>query len=214
MTGDHSKECFLSVWKQPYVESWWGINPAWEQRVWEAGIKPFASPHKDVLEIGCGGGLWTLKYLCPNFHWVIALDLISPLKAPNADNLIYFELGDRDFTCSHPGDDVGYDFVFSYNTFPHLSGRAQREYLASIFRVLKPGGDAVIHFANADRHPLLRKELGVNDPEFRLDDKGSWFYNDMRLTLDWVAGAGFVNPVDLLPTDYRDTLLSFQKPPC
>lgn len=211
MKGDTSKECFRSIWPDGYVESWKDTDPKWEQRVWEAGIKPFASPHKEVLEIGCGGGLWTLKYLCPNFSRVIALDLLPREKAPQADNLHYFELPDQDFTCGSVIDS-SIDFVFSYNTFPHLSGWAQREYLASIYRVMKPGADAVIHFANADRHPLLLKAIGVNDPEFRLDDKGSWFYNDMSLTLDWVKEAGFIKPVDLIPNDYRDTLLWFQKP--
>ncbi len=40
------------------------------------------------------------------------------------------------------------DYAFSYNTFCHLSNAALAEYLKSVNRVLKKGGDFVFMIAN------------------------------------------------------------------
>lgn len=213
MDVDTSKECFVATWPGGYYESWNGVKPEWEQRIVEFGITPFASKDKMALEIGCGQGLWTIKYLCPLFHHVTAMDLLPPIDAPVAENLSYIEVPERDFTC-HNMQDECVDFAFSYNTFPHLSGGAQQAYLRGIFRVLQPGGDAVVHFANMDRHPwgpTLRTETNGN-PNVRHANGACWFYNDMKLTVQWVEAAGFTDLRDLMVNDYRDTLLAFRKP--
>jgi predicted SAM-dependent methyltransferase len=131
-------------------------------------------------------------------------------------NFRYVEVPDRNFEC-HSVQPNSVDFVFSFGLFCHLSCDAQRAYLKSIHRVLKPNGSAVICFANFQRHPGLKSHNLQRCKNVRLEEpKGPdtdtvWFYNDLEETRNMVAEAGFVDFVDELPA-FRDTLASFRKP--
>jgi cyclopropane fatty-acyl-phospholipid synthase-like methyltransferase len=123
--------------------------------------------NKTVLEIGCGNGYWTQRFLIPRFKKVIAVDLIEMPEKLKDYRGVEYKMLDK-FDCSLSWlEDESIDFVWSYGVFCHFTNKAVEEYLRSISRVLKTGGSGMIMFANWDRHGGFKDrkvECGV-DPE-------------------------------------------------
>jgi SAM-dependent methyltransferase len=198
----------LSFSKQQFI-GFWGASGYLSDR--NAGhelltscIQPHAAKEKTCLEIGSGGGFW-LGYLQANFGRVIAIDVIPRPPTLLVDE--YHELADSDYHCS-PIADAAIDFVWCFDVFCHLPNSAVREYVASVARVLKPDGVAVLAFANWDNHPLL---ASVSEAQNYSEQphKDGWFYMNKPLALDIVTEAGLVCQ-DLLP-NFRDAILCCRK---
>lgn len=227
MTADTHASTFQELWPQGFVEGWVHYGGDFTDVILDKFVAPHSGGDKTVLEIGPGGGLFTAK-LGRLFSKVMAIDVVekSP-QFPTGTNITYIKAPDRDFTC-HSIPPTSVDFVFSFGVFPHLTRAAQSEYLVSMFRVLKPGGQAVVSFANWKRHPLLMRiqinvflidsaeiaHLGgehvkaVKEP---VENSAPWFYNDLDHTKRMVKSAGFIDFTDLIP-EFRDTLGGFKRP--
>lgn len=227
MTADTHAATFQQLWPDGFIEGWQHYGGDFTDTILDKFVAPHAGGDKTVLEIGPGGGLFTAK-LGRLFSKVLALDVVDKAPGfPNGTNITYIKAPDRDFNCySIPPTSV--DFIFTFGVFPHLTRAAQAEYLASMFRVLKPGGRVVAGFANWKRHPLLMRiqinvflidaaeiaHLGgehvkaVKEP---VEHSAPWFYNDLERTKRMVKSAGFTDFEDLIP-EFRDTLAGFKRP--
>jgi SAM-dependent methyltransferase len=199
---DFSKAYFQGVWGEGYYEHFsYGVGI---DKVFEVCVSPFLKG--TVLEIGSGGGVFT--EMIQGKADLIAIDVIKmPERFSEFENFTYYELSDKSFICE-PIESESIDFCFSYNVFCHFSNEAIREYLKSVHRVLKPGGDFVFMLAKFER-----TKKHVDYPErYTLGDllPMGHFYQDLR-TLDLVVGDGWeiVNR-DMIP-EHRDILIHLKK---
>lgn len=200
---DNSKSVFLKTWPGGYRENWNVYGKASGKReddVVSQCLSPFYGIGKSALEIGCGVGFWTEKYLSPNFKNVTALDLL-PSVGFKAKNVKYIEVPDRDFSCYGVADS-SIDFCWSFGVFCHLSINACAEYVSSIYSKLKPGGEVSLFFSNNDR----RQAGGEFDK-----DIVQWVKNNFQTTEIMLASAGFIQIRDLMPSLF-DTMIYGKKP--
>jgi SAM-dependent methyltransferase len=199
---DNSKEVFLSTWPGGYTENWavYGeMSGKSEEDVVAKCLSPFFSREKIVLEVGCGKGFWTEKYLAANFKKVIALDLLPSVNFKSS-NIHYIEVPDRDFSCFGV-EDESIDFCWSFGVFCHLSIEACQEYMEAIFRKLKPGGCVSLYFSNSERRP---KDCSFSPEVIQ------WVKNDFATTETMMTIAGFKTIRDLMP-DLKDTMVYGEK---
>lgn len=173
-----------------------------EERVVSKCLAPWFNKDHVAIEIGCGGGFWVEKYLCPNFSHVYGLDLLPSPHHYRADNFTYIEVPDRDYSC-YGIKDESVDFVWTFGVFCHINLESIQKYLHSIYRVLKPNGSASIYFSNHVRRPFTAT---VGNPDSGI----IWIKNDMETSIAMLDKAGFKDPVDLMP-EIKDTMLHVRK---
>jgi ubiquinone/menaquinone biosynthesis C-methylase UbiE len=203
---DFTKEQFINFWGNTgyYEEFTYGIGI---QEVINRIIYPFGGV-ETCLEIGCGGGVFT-KVLSNTFSKVIGIDVIPLHAGVIYHNLEYKELDNQDYKCTGV-DDNSIDFVFSYGVFCHFSNDAIKEYLQSIYRVMKKGGDCVIMISNFDK---LKAEFPDYDDwsKYNLGDRmliGHFYQNDS--TVDIMKHKFKIVSRNLTP-DHRDIVVHLKK---
>lgn len=170
-----------------------------------------ANPKATAVDIGCGGGFLTMRWLAPRFGRVIGVDLItspSELRPP----VEYIEVGDRDYTCCKiPSNSI--DFVFSIGLFCHLPNSALQAYLHTIYRILKPSGVALLVFGNWEKHPDLQHCMEQGRAHHRENcttDGGVWFFCDYATVAVLTANTGFKTFTQIIP-ECRDIVGLFVK---
>ena len=207
----YTKQNFMDLWgPEGYLETFCGYKNRngeldSKEKIWERIIKPFENNRHVCLEIGPGGGVWT-NSLSLKFSEVYAIDVIPRSDKLN-NSIKYFEVDSFDYSCSNIPDN-SMDFVFSFGVFCHLPNSANDEYVKNVKRVLKPGGNAVLMFADWDTHPPL------NEIEDRLEYKEKphgfgWFYMDKNI-IDGIMKKYDIEYEDMLP-DFRDRIIHFTK---
>jgi SAM-dependent methyltransferase len=192
MTNDFTKEFFIRTWGPGgYYENFSygvGIN-----RVCEICVYPFCGG-KDVLEIGSGGGVFTERII----RLAATLTCIDVIPEPMMLFCTkYIELDNQDYYCTGIPDQ-SQDFAFAYNVFCHLSNEALTEYIRSVYRVLKPGGNFVFMLSS------YGGELGTLLPvgHFAQDDR----------TIDIVVGPEWeIVSRNMIPA-HRDIIVHLKKP--
>lgn len=208
-----AKSAFVNTWPGGYRENFSVYKQqcdATEEEIVSRMLRPFFNKEHTALEIGCGGGYFTEKYLLPNFRYVYALDLIPPECAPRGGKdgrLTYIELPESNYSC-YGIEDETIDFAFSFGCFCHIPLWANKEYVRNIYRVLRSGGIASLFFSNTERRIGTASVLSDS-----IDPKKSimWCDNDWRRTHDMLQDAGFVDIVDIMPK-HCNTLVSVRKP--
>lgn len=111
-------------------------------------VKPYVRADRTGLEIGPGGGRWT-RYLL-DFQTLYIVDFHQELldqlrRGFHEKHMIFVKNNGSDF----PGvPDASVDFLFSFGVFVHLDPPLIQAYLASMKRVLKPGADVVLQYAD------------------------------------------------------------------
>ena len=111
-------------------------------------VLPYARTAQAAVEIGPGGGRWT-RYLLDvetlylvDVHQELLDELTRHLEIRKA-RLV------RNSGTDFPGiPDASIDFLFSFGTFVHLDAPTIERYLANMRRVLKPGANAVVQYAD------------------------------------------------------------------
>lgn len=204
MLNEPARDAFLKTWPGGYRENWEVYGKAsgiTESALVEKCLLPFFNPNHVVLEIGCGGGFWTEKYLSPNFKSVIALDLF-PDPGLAGNNITYIEVPDRNYDCFGV-EDASVNFVWSFGVFCHLTLESIQKYLIAAHRKLVPGGRAVFYFSNKDRRPgTCTKENNSGEV--------IWVENDFPTSKAMLEKAGFVNVNDIMP-ELFDTMAYTEK---
>ena len=146
-----SKQEFIDVWGQAgYIEDFYSYQSGHLEDVLDI-LSEYYNPNHICMDIGCGGGLWTKKYLSPNFKKIIAIDVLSKDSLSLSDNIEYIELDDRDYNCTGV-EDESIDFAVSFGVFCHFPNSASQTYINSIYNKLKPGGTGLIMFSDFHRH--------------------------------------------------------------
>lgn len=157
--------------RDPRDESYWGdrwgdpetFGPLLEVR--RRYLDPFLGPGQVVVEIGGGGGRWT-QYLLRAAARLIVVELnpeaFDHLRRRFPDDLERMEFHRTD-GYEMPGVGAGEaDLVFTFDVFVHIDPDGIARYLAEIERVLRPGGRAVVHYADK-RKPIAAANGGFSD---------------------------------------------------
>lgn len=193
MTTDYDKQFFIQSWGLGgYYENFsYGVGI---EKVCELCLYPFVNSTVRVLEIGSGGGVFTQRI------WTKAGSLTCIDVIPRPDHFMpsvsYIELDSKDYNCTGLKDS-SIDFVFSYNTFCHLSNDAIRQYLVSVQRVLRKDGSFVFMLSS------YGGELGTLLPM-------GHFAQDER-TIDLVIGEGWdIVSKNMIP-QHRDIIVHLKK---
>jgi len=108
-------------------------------------------PEMTVLEVGPGGGKWTVL-IAPKVKNLIVLDVAEEMlrrtkarcDSLGITNVEYILANGRDF---RPVADESIDFFFSYDVFVHIALEDTWSYAQEMSRVLKPGGHGACHYA-------------------------------------------------------------------
>lgn len=165
----------------------------------------FLTPHLGAdtvaVEIGSGGGRWTQfmvacrRLYCVEFNPEMFGYLAD--RFPGRPSLVFVRTSGVDM----PGVPLsGIDFVFSYGVLVHLEAEQLGPYFRTIAAVLRPGGQACLHVANAGK-PAGRAKDGFAD-------------TDLACITELVAAAG----LDLAEVDDEtlphSTMIRAGKPSC
>lgn len=129
-------------------------------------VLPFVKSDHVALEIGPGGGRWT-RYLL-QFRKLYVVDHHAELlrelrKHCYQRNMTFVVNNGSDF----PGvPDNSVDYLVSIACFVHLEPHLVETYLRNMFRVLKPGGNAVLTYADKTKvGGRINETFGDNSPE-------------------------------------------------
>lgn len=113
-------------------------------------IRPFVQPDMVAMEIGPGGGRWT-QFLV-GVRELVLVDL-NPEFFPYLETRFRNAPAKLRFYATRDSeldgvDTASVDFVFSFGVFVHIDPDDIRSYLGHIARVVKPGGLAIIQYAD------------------------------------------------------------------
>ncbi|MEQ8274971.1 MAG: class I SAM-dependent methyltransferase [Deltaproteobacteria bacterium] len=132
-------------------------------RVVDRYIRPYVRPSSTVLEIGSGGGRWTQFLL--RARKIIVVEIV-----PEFCEYLEHRFGPRFEFYLTSGDemrgvaDASVDFVFSFGTLVHLPVPVVEAYVRESFRVLRPGGIAVLQYS--DKTKQAAQLPGAQDAGF------------------------------------------------
>ncbi len=167
------------------------------EAIYKTCISPYIASYVTVLEIGADGGFWTQRML--NADRVFCFDVLSfehtgffkriapeiTDSMPIKDNITYFQV--KDFECKEL-DDYSIDYLFSYDTFCHISYSGAEAYLKNLYPKLKYGSNCFIMIADADKYDnqsgriKLMETAGYNNFEAFVNDydgcpvNGRWYF--------------------------------------
>ncbi|MGH3451697.1 MAG: class I SAM-dependent methyltransferase [Haloechinothrix sp.] len=127
----------------------WTPSVEWRQSVVDDVMVPLLSAKPATLEIGPGGGRWTVE-LQPRVDSLVLAD-ISP-RAIDICRERFADCGNVTYLVTDGQSllgvaDESIDFVWSFDVFLHIAPVDHKGYLAEFFRVMTPGAVGVIHHA-------------------------------------------------------------------
>lgn len=129
--------------------------------------KRWLRPDMTVLEVGPGGGKWTVR-IAPHVKKVIVLDVAEEMlkrtrercESLDIRNVEYIQANGADF---RPVPSQSVDLFFSYDVFVHISLEDTFPYATEIARILKPGAVSVCHYAVGSRADSFGRIEAHND---------------------------------------------------
>ncbi len=127
----------------------WTESGAWKDSVIREVLRPRVPEGSDVLEIGPGAGRWT-EALAELAGSLTLVDISSRCIEICRDR--FGHLDDVSFHVTSGSDlsfidDERIDVVWSFDVFVHLAVADIKAYLSEFARVLRPGGQAILHHA-------------------------------------------------------------------
>ena len=142
-----------SAWDWSRQGEEWSNDPAWKESLVQHVLEPNVPDGSCVLEIGPGAGRWT-EYLAKRTAHLIVVDLTPKCielcreRFKEENHIEYFvNDGSRlDFIVDH-----SIDCIWSWDVFVHIQSEDVRKYIQQFARILRPGGQAVIHHSKNGR---------------------------------------------------------------
>jgi ubiquinone/menaquinone biosynthesis C-methylase UbiE len=144
----------------------WTASEEWKQALVDEVLLPTIPAGCTVVEIGPGGGRWSVL-LAPRSERLVLVDVAQrPLdlvaeRLRDAGNVEYVLTDGAALTGVA---DTSVDAVWSFDVFVHIAPGDQAGYLAEIARVLRPGGVAAIHHADGRNRGLVPSRTGWRAP--------------------------------------------------
>jgi SAM-dependent methyltransferase len=144
----------------------WTASEEWKQALVDEVLLPTIPPGGTVVEIGPGGGRWSV-ILQPRSERLVLVDVAQrPLdlvaeRLAGASNVEYVLTADSAIPAVA---DASVDAVWSFDVFVHIAPGDQAGYVSEIARVLKPGGIAAIHHADGRNRGLAPSRAGWRAP--------------------------------------------------
>ena len=186
-----------------------------DYEVWKASLvkhllNPYLVKDATVLEIAPGHGRWS-ELMIEKVKKLILVDLgennieFCRNRFQNYNHIEYVVNDGK----SLPGvDDESVDFIWSYDSFVHMDNEVINAYFSEMNRVLKPGGQAVIHHAGRS-HTFLwlgfirhRGEIGKQIYKLismkRLKDDDGWRSNVSKEVIRKLARQNGLNVLNQL----------------
>ena len=147
----------------------WTDSPAWKQALLDDVLRTLIPDGARVLEIGPGGGRWSVE-LARRARRLVVLDVSEAALASCRERLAHYP----DVTFLH-GDgrglngvaDASLDAIWSFDVFVHVAPLDLAAYLDEFERVLSPGGVAVIHHSDGRNRGRLLSRHGWRAPMSR-----------------------------------------------
>jgi len=111
----------------------------------------FLRPDMTVLEVGPGGGKWTVR-IAPLVKKLIVVDVAEQMLSRVRARCESLGITNVEYVLGNGGDfrpvaSSSVDMFFSYDVFVHIALEDTFPYAGEIARVLKPGGVSVCHYA-------------------------------------------------------------------
>jgi len=153
-------------WDWSHLGEEWTASEAWKQALVDEVLLPTIPAGGTVVEIGPGGGRWSILLAARCERLVLVdvaqrpLDLVAERLA-DAGNVEYV-LTDGSVIAGVA--DASVDAVWSFDVFVHIAPGDLAGYLAVIARVLRPGGVAAIHHADGRNRGLAPSRSGWRAP--------------------------------------------------
>jgi len=144
----------------------WTASEPWKQALVDEVLLPTIPAGGTVVEIGPGGGRWSVV-LQPRVDRLILVDVAQrPLdlvreRLDGAANVDYVLTDGSALTGVL---DASVDAVWSFDVFVHVAPADQAAYLDEIARVLGPGGVAAIHHADGRNRGVAPSRHGWRAP--------------------------------------------------
>jgi len=177
---------YSQQWNETYGQKYDHLGDEWNDDGTEARKRDanyfhmyaarFLRPDMTVLEVGPGGGKWTIR-IAPLVKKVIVLDVAAEMldrtrarcESLGITNVEFVQGSGKDFTPIASGS---VDMFFSYDVFVHIALEDTFPYAGEIARVLKPGGISVCHYA-----------VGSTPGGVARIEQTAWWYRDGAHTL-------------------------------
>lgn len=167
MNGKNNIENNRRIWDRDYSwpedgDEWNGQASfcgqpydVWKTALVEHFLTPHVKPNATLLEIGPGHGRWA-QFLAGHCEKLYLADLstscLEHCRGLFGDEAVAYVPTDGHSLSGVP--DAAVDFLWSYDCFVHIGPQDTAGYLRDMQRVLKPGGEAVIHHGGRN-HRLL-----------------------------------------------------------
>ena len=211
-------------WEAQYAGRYANLGDEWcddgtaerrrDEHLFAAVAAPWLDANSSVLEIGPGGGKWTVR-LASRSKEVVAFDVASAMLRRTQSRCdaacltnVRFVLGDGDGLCQIADGSV--DLVFSYDVFVHIALEDTVVYIQEMARVLKNGGVAVIHHAVNDVSAALDRIEAHNDWYRTGATLGQYYYHSQPSLRLLYERAGF--EVLSTWTDYCTCVITVRRP--
>jgi ubiquinone/menaquinone biosynthesis C-methylase UbiE len=215
---------YSAAWGEHYGTRYTHLGDEWcddgsatrerDRRLFAQVAEPWLHPQSRVLEIGPGGGKWTVR-IAPKVGHLTVFDVAQTMidrtrarcDAAGLANVSY-QLGDgRGFA---PLPDASQDLVWSYDVFVHIALEDTAAYLLEISRVLVDGGLVVLHHAVNDTAPAMDRIETFNDWYRDGHTLGQYYYHSREALDRLYARAGL--RVKTMSTEYCTVVVVAEKP--
>jgi ubiquinone/menaquinone biosynthesis C-methylase UbiE len=155
-----------SGWDWSSLGEEWTTSEEWKQGLVDEVLLPRVPAGGTVLEIGPGGGRWSV-ILAERADRLILVDVsprvleVARERLVDAQHVSYVRSAGSDL----PGvEDSTVNAIWSFDVFVHVAPVDQAGYLDEMARVLSPGGVALIHHADGRNRGRLPSRTGWRAP--------------------------------------------------
>jgi ubiquinone/menaquinone biosynthesis C-methylase UbiE len=186
----------------------------WEQRLFAHSFAPWLSPEATVVEIGPGGGKWSVK-IAPRVKSLVCFDVAEAMLQRTEARIEQEGLGNVSFVLGNgldmsaiPSNSV--DVVFSYDVFVHIALEDTVAYVAEIARILKDGGIVILHHAINDVRPAWDRIESHNDWYRKGNTLGQYYYHSRESLQQMYERYGL--QVHSVLVDYCMAVITARKP--